>query len=348
MQSSQFDGALKICSHFEWLKTCLRRNVSIPVSVEFDITNRCNYDCYNCTWKEFRQKKPDHMTSSDVMKIVESCADAGIKAIVFSGGGEPLLHLKISDAIKLAKKLGLDVGLFTNGLLLKGEVAQSIAECCDWIRINLAAVTPDVYEKYHGVNYRNFEKVRKNLTDFNLFVKNTGSQTIVGIGSTVNYENISDVAKLTVVAYQTGCHYFQIKHDFELLEDFAYLLWWDTTVIPLMKMIEHRYTSEHFKIDYSSTTDYTRQPLSRHCYVHHLATAIVATGDVVFCKRLRHKTDWYLGNAKKQPLKKIFADRINKELCQVIVPQNCGVTCPYLELNDFIASSMNVTHPNFF
>jgi MoaA/NifB/PqqE/SkfB family radical SAM enzyme len=288
------------------------------------------------------------MTSSDVMKIVESCADAGIKAIVFSGGGEPLLHPKISDAIRLARKLGLDIGLFTNGLLLNGDVAQTIAECCDWMRINLAAVTPDVYVKYHGVDYINFEKVKKNLSDFNTLVKDSKSKTIVGIGATINYENISEVAKLTIFANQTGCKYFQIKHDFGLLEDFAYLLWWDNTVVPLMKMIERKYTSEQFTIDYSSTTDYSREPLSTHCYVHHLATAIIASGDVVFCKRLRHKTDWYLGNAKKQPLKKIFADKINKELCKVIVPQNCGVTCPYLELNDFIYSSMNVTHPNFF
>lgn len=347
MQSSQFNAVLKICSHYEWLKTCLKKKISIPVSIEFDIANCCNYACFNCTWNEYRNRKRVHMSRKDALKIIRSCADVGIKAIVFSGGGEPLLHPAISEAIRFAKKQSLDIGLFTNGLLLKGKVADTIAECCDWVRFNLGGVTPEVYTKYHGISYSNFEKVKKNLIEFNMLIKRKNYQTSVGVGSTLNYNNVNDVAKMVEFVYLSGCEYFQGKHDFELLSDTAYLMWWKNTVQPLMSGLEQKYAPKQFKIDYTHT-DYTRKPISKHCYVHHLATAINACGDVVYCKRLRDKADWYLGNAKRQSLRTIFTGSRNRKLCQEVVPQNCGVICPYLELNDFIASSMYVKHINFF
>jgi len=347
MLSKQFNTALKVFAHYDRLKNSLKNKTSIPVSIEFDITNRCNYACFNCTWKEYIKESRTHMPKKDIMRIIRDCASVGIRAIIFSGGGEPLLHPAVSDAMRLAKRTGLNIGLFTNGLLLEGEVAKVVAESCDWVRFNLAAVTPEVYKKYHGVSISRFKHIENNIVKFNELTRHSGSKTIAGIGSTINYINFNDTSKLADFAYQAGCKYFQAKHDFTLLKDTVYLAWWKNTAMPIFKELESQYAPKQFSVDYTET-DYLRKPLAQYCYVHHLAAAINADGDVAYCKRLRDRKASHLGNARRQSLKSIFTGDRNRKLCQEIIPQNCGVICPYLELNDFIASSINAVHPNFF
>jgi hypothetical protein len=64
----------------------MRGDAVTPISMEIDLTNVCNYRCPNCVWEQ-------------VLSQVHQCAGAGVKAVIFSGGGEPLAHPAALDCI---------------------------------------------------------------------------------------------------------------------------------------------------------------------------------------------------------------------------------------------------------
>jgi MoaA/NifB/PqqE/SkfB family radical SAM enzyme len=61
-------------------------------------------------------------------------ATLGVKSLEFTGGGEPTLWPHIDRAMELCKKLGLKMGLITNGLALDNIEDPSKL---DWVRVSL-------------------------------------------------------------------------------------------------------------------------------------------------------------------------------------------------------------------
>ena len=61
--------------------------------------------------------------------------------------GEPLINKHVPKNMELAKSLGIDNGLFTNGILMTPDIITTIVKSCTWIRISLGAVTPETFKK---------------------------------------------------------------------------------------------------------------------------------------------------------------------------------------------------------
>jgi MoaA/NifB/PqqE/SkfB family radical SAM enzyme len=361
MSLSQFDALSKIRFHHDWVTAYKRGEVVAPISVEMDLTNRCNYGCPNCVWGEYIGGNRAHVPHEQALQQVRDCAAAGVKAIIFSGGGEPLLNRATPDAIRLAKELGMSVGLFTHGQLITPEIAEVLVDHCDWARIHLDGATPETYTRRHRLQASNLERVRGNLTGLHELAGARGSAIEVGIGAVINPDNVADLPGLAAFAYETGCKYLQTKHDFELLPFKHYTEWWEREVVPQLVALKAHYAPLNFGIQFT-TADYTRAPTALTCHIHHLTTAINAEGEVVYCKRLRDKTEWATGNVGEEPLADILHGERNRQLSQDVTPQNCGINCPYIELNEHIDRLVNaadddddaaarggeVRHPNFF
>jgi hypothetical protein len=123
----------------EWLETGRTR----PVLVEIAPTAFCSA---SCPWCFFRNRKNDiSIDSHKMMEILEDLVAIGIKAINWTGGGEPTLHLHFKDFVAGADQLGIKQGLFTNGYQ---EIP--LQDKFTWIRISLTngglkkIIKPDV------------------------------------------------------------------------------------------------------------------------------------------------------------------------------------------------------------
>jgi MoaA/NifB/PqqE/SkfB family radical SAM enzyme len=69
------------------------------------------------------------------------------KVVYLSGWGEPLLHERILEMVRCAKKAGCSVGFTTNGTLLTEQVSQEIVKLkLDMIAISIDGATPRTYE----------------------------------------------------------------------------------------------------------------------------------------------------------------------------------------------------------
>jgi len=106
---------------------------SVIKSVNWHITNRCNYACRFC----FAQNLGKHEVSfEEGQKILEKLSHSGIEKINFAGG-EPLLHSRLPDYCKIAKNLGMTVSITTNGSRLDCNMVSRLSGDVDWIALSV-------------------------------------------------------------------------------------------------------------------------------------------------------------------------------------------------------------------
>lgn len=351
---SRFKSNWKIKIHFDWLDKYLNNpgSFAYPICLEIDPSNTCPLNCRNCFWKKYRKKVGEKIPRKKLLSLVKQAANLEVKAIIWTGGGEPLSNFATTDAIKLSHDLGLKNGLFTNGILLDEKKAVILAENLDWIRFNMAGSDRKSYSLAHQVSADVFNSVCNNIKDF---VKTGEKRVDIGIGAAINPKNFEGIKKLPYLAAGLGVEYFQGKLDFEQIGTDEYIKWWGSTVIPYFDKVEEE-LKEKIKIHVF------RDPIVRktevlYCHAHRVITAITADGKVVFCKMRRDQKETTLGSIYRNNLKEIFEGGKQKEIAGKIHPKTCkilNVFCPYRTTNEAIeelkeiCESTPAAHRDFF
>ena len=96
----------------------------VPLSVQFDLTYRCNERCVHCYLDH-----DDHgeLSTAEVRTILDQLAAAGTLFLIFSGG-ELLLRKDLFELVAYARALRFDVKLKTNGILVREREADLIRD----------------------------------------------------------------------------------------------------------------------------------------------------------------------------------------------------------------------------
>lgn len=148
-------------------------NYISPYTIEIEVTNYCNASCIFCTNSDSSREKgfiDMNNLNHFLIKMNEirknNWFNIAIKKMIFpkivlAGLGEPLLHPKIFDIIKLCKDLNYQVELVTNGLLLSPEVTQKLINLrLDSLAISLHSLNDDIYHSITGIK---LERVLQNV-----------------------------------------------------------------------------------------------------------------------------------------------------------------------------------------
>lgn len=125
-----------------------------PLRIDIELTNHCNISCSFCP-REHLKKKKGFMNMELYMKIINNIREDGRKVHIFLHGfGEPLLHPGLIDMINYAKekKVAKTIQFSTNGLLLRGMVAEGLIKAgLDEITVSVDAVSEISYRQLKGV-----------------------------------------------------------------------------------------------------------------------------------------------------------------------------------------------------
>lgn len=97
---------------------------NIPVAVTLELTRRCPLGCLHCYLPETRgrAKAGAELTTAQWKSIISQLAAAGALYLVFTGG-EPLLRSDLAGLCGYAKRLNLDVRVYSTGLGLTSAKA---------------------------------------------------------------------------------------------------------------------------------------------------------------------------------------------------------------------------------
>lgn len=148
-----------------------------PFTVYIEQTKYCNVKCFYCIHSTRDEKDGEfqklgheikHMDFAMYEKIIKQLSEFphGIKRIVFSGLGEPLMNPRLPEMVKIAvdAKIADRVEVLTNGLLLTPSVADALIDAAITnINISIQGIDREGYEKTCGAKI-DFDKFVENLT----------------------------------------------------------------------------------------------------------------------------------------------------------------------------------------
>ncbi len=123
---------LKIFHHKELLEKLENAQRCNPLYIRIKPTNVCNHNCYYCHYKnpyltldEYNPK--DMIPHEKMMEIISDMKKMGVKAVTFSGGGEPLVYPYIEEAMEQILAAGIDLSSCKRKV---GQNLNRFHQCC--------------------------------------------------------------------------------------------------------------------------------------------------------------------------------------------------------------------------
>lgn len=151
-----------------WLKSGKDFLPDFPINLDIECVDNCNYRCNFCFRNENAKLTDDINTNVQLdadlyKKILEEGRQNNLKAINFGFSGEPLLHPRLPEMVKMARDCGvIDVRIISNGALLTKEKMKELFEAgVTFFSLSIDAATEETYFKVRGS--RLFSKVLDNL-----------------------------------------------------------------------------------------------------------------------------------------------------------------------------------------
>ncbi len=112
------------------MKKLLYRKLSAPISVQVEITERCNNSCIYC-YNHWREKDKTSFTSLSVDNLSHICdqlISSNVFAVTLTGGEPLLLWRQLSAVIDRLESLNISVSINSNLTIFTQEIAQALKE----------------------------------------------------------------------------------------------------------------------------------------------------------------------------------------------------------------------------
>ncbi|MBI4983954.1 MAG: radical SAM protein [Rhodocyclales bacterium] len=197
---------LKFLRYTDRLDALRERRMAAPVHIRIKPINHCNHDCWYCAYRvgnlqlgediDYKDKIPE----AKMFEIVDDVIEMGVKAVTFSGGGEPLLYKPLPEVVRRLATGGVKVATLTNGANLKGRMADAFAEYGTWVRISTDAWDDASFAKSRRIKEGELTALLRHMTDFSA----RGSQCTLGVSFIVDATNCDHLLEACVQFKQAG------------------------------------------------------------------------------------------------------------------------------------------------
>lgn len=340
MRQGVFTPKLKLLWHTDRLVPWLKGEDVYPIMVEFDLTNRCQLRCNFCTFEYIHDKSDiPRKVAVDCLKDLKLC---GVKSVNFTGGGEPTLHPDFWWIIGYAVYLGLDVGVFTNGLK---PFARELYHGCRWVRFSVDAGCSETFKRIKGVD--GFDNTLANIRNIK-----RDSFTTVGLGFVITPDNYQDIKLLSDISKTMDIDYVQYKPMIQncFANGQISSSWWKSEVEPRLEEVmsdNPKAVINLYKFN-DLVSDIERD--YKVCYGHQFCPCIGATGDVWVCTHLRNIDGYSFGNIKRNSFSKIWNGTKRQKVIDRIDLSKCQQYCRNNEINKVLYQLKNTDgkgHYNF-
>lgn len=263
----RFNPQAKLAAQENFVKF-LKGEKVYPVNIEISLSHTCDAVCSWCFYAGTHVKKSAGMMEKDILiKLVKDLAELKVKAISWTGGGEPTLHPDFPELVDLAYSLGIKQGLFTNALL-KAKYDPTKFE---WIRVS---------NTNRAWNLKNIEYLRKHTKI---------------LGMAYNYAGNDDEVKESLkVGNEAKVDYVQVRQALNLrglvtervpppIDD------------PLLFVTKYKFDNSSNPHGYSK------------CYGFNFVPFVWYNGNVDVCGYMnKHGAPYTLGNLNEKGIKQIF------------------------------------------
>lgn len=355
-----FDPRNKIFANAPTVLELLRGKNPSPVLVEIDPSNACNHGCYFCISSYIHLPESVGLKTYDksvmpkdiLMNVCKSMINMKVKAINWTGGGEPTVNPHLKDAIRYIKdNSDIQMGMFTNGTLLdKHDLFETLVDCMTWVRISVDAGTENTYNTVRRTKAnQNWQKMVSNVETLIEVNNRKGKKIDIGVGFVItpdSYKEIVDFAKFFSKYDLTYCQYKPeiVNRERENGKQ-REIHFWKNDVNPLLE--EAKYIlGDKFQINGYKLNDLENDPHFfgrnyKKCFGSQIQPCIGADGHVYVCTNHRGYKEYSYGSLYEKSFEEIWEDietrnAVMNQIENVECFSNCTQLCKPHESNKAI------------
>lgn len=184
-----------------------------PINVRLKPTNVCNHNCWYCAYRAENLQLGQNMNVTDfipknkMFEIIDDLVEMGVKAVTFSGGGDPFCYPHLLETAQKLANSPLKFAALTNGSRLTGEVAELFAHHATWLRVSMDGWDDASYQKYRGCPDGEFSKIIHNMKQFKKFA----GSCYLGVCIVVDNRNFEHIYDLIKLLHQTGVNSVKVS-----------------------------------------------------------------------------------------------------------------------------------------
>jgi len=344
-----FDPRSKIVANSDRVLDFLRGKNPAPVLVEVDPSNTCNHGCYFCISsyihlpesKDLETYDKSIMPKKMLIEVTQNFIDMGVRAINWTGGGEPTINPGLADAIKLAGSAGIKMGIFTNGTLLhKWNLIETMVDNMTWVRLSIDAGTKETYNSIRRAkDGHDWDRMVENLTSLIEVNKSKGNKIDIGVGFVITPDTYTEIVDFAKFFSKFDLSYCQFKPEIvnrerengvQREQDF-----WNNQVEPLLEEAK-KILGDKFQINGYKMKDLEDDPELygrdyKKCLGSQVQPCVGADGHVYVCTNHRGYKQYSYGSLYDSTFSEIWSN-INKkkEVMNQIENVECFTNCTQL------------------
>ena len=345
---SRLYSDLKFLDYPKQIEAWRNHSVTAPVHVRIKPMNHCNHSCWYCAYRYDDVSLGEDIDLEDQIpkekmdEIIEDIIDMEVKAVTFSGGGEPTIYKPLPECVEKLTAGGVRVATLTNGSNLQGRVAEVFAAHGTWVRVSMDGWNNESYAAARSIKGDAFDKLMRNMRNFAAL----DSDCVLGVSFIIdnkNYEHIYDICsrlkdigvnhvKLSGViisdeVLDTNRYHDEIRPTVESEIERTLALDDDG-----FSIVNHYHAfSERFEKDYTI------------CPFLQYLTVIGADSKVYTCQDKAYTKSGMLGSIEERRFKDFWFSEENRKSLYALNPSvSCGHHCVAHSKNLTILDHMNV------
>lgn len=182
-----------------------------PITIDASWTRKCNFACEFC-YAQMQASKGKEITKEVAFQFLEDAAEIGVKGVSLISDGESSIVPFYAESIEHGAKVGLQIGIGTNGKVLKKPLLERILPHLSYLRFNFSGGTREGYSRIMGVKPEWYDQVVQNIKDA-MEIKRRD-----GLGVTINMQLVCEpkyepeLVPFAELAAQIRPDYAIVKH----------------------------------------------------------------------------------------------------------------------------------------
>jgi len=330
---SRLYSNLKFLGHTGHIDALKEHSVVAPVHIRIKPFNHCNHNCWYCAYRVDNLQLGEDMDLKDVLptnkmfEIVDDVIDMGVKAVTFSGGGEPLLYKPLPKVVERLATNGIKVASLTNGSNLKGKVAEAFAEHGTWIRISVDGWDDASYSASRGIADGNFTKLLRNMKNFS----SMKSSCVMGISFIIGKDNHNHIYDACVQLKEAGADHVKLSAavvDNEVEANNAYHRKFQDVVLAEIERTQALQDNNFAVVNHYHEMEDRFAKSYTSCPFLQFLTVIGADSNVYTCQDKAFTQAGLLGSIKDRSFKDFwFSDEARERLYALDPSKSCNHHC---------------------
>ncbi len=321
-------------------------SIAPPLHVRIKPTNVCAHSCWYCAYRfddvqlGDGMRVKDHIPRDKMMELLDDLTDMGVGAVTFSGGGDPFYYPHFLETVRKIAGGPMKFASLTNGVRLRGELAELFSEYATWVRISVDGWDDESYARYRGVRIGEHTKLMRNLETFSKL----GGLCYLGVSLIVDDKNYGHVFEIICRMKDVGAQSVKVSAciiDDDIAKNECYHAPFADSVREQIARAVSELGDEHFEINDAYHLFSRYEKSYEWCPYLQIVPVIGADLTVYSCHDKAYHPSGVLGSIREQRFKTFWMS--NKEKFFRIRPcRDCLHHCMVNEQNQLILDYLKV------